>query len=140
MIIKILLVAGVIGIAVGLLRGPGTGRQLALRRIVGLALGAVGVVAVLFPSLVSWVANRVGVGRGTDLVLYVGVIAFMSTTAALYQRVGSLESRITTLTRALALLEHRLDADPTAGEDRSLRGQDTGRATGQDIGRARGAR
>ena len=130
MIIKILLVAGVIVVAVGLLRGPGTGRQLALRRIVGLALGAVGVVAVLFPSLVSWVANQVGVGRGTDLVLYVSVIAFMSTTAALYQRVGTLEARITTLTRALALLEHRLDSDPAFGEDRSARGQDTGRARG----------
>ena len=131
MIIKVLLVAGVIGIVVGLLRGPGSGRQLALRRIVGLALGVVGVVAVLFPSLVSWVANQVGVGRGTDLVLYVGVIAFMSTTAALYQRVGSLEGRITTLTRALALLEHRLDADSAAGEDRPGRGQDTGRARGR---------
>ena len=127
MTIKILLVAGVVGIALVLLRGSGSGRQLAVRRLLGLLLGVAGVVAVLFPDAVTWLAQRVGVGRGTDLVLYVGVIGFLSTTVALYQRIGHLETRITTLTRALALLEHRLESGSDGSDPRpepSLRRRD----------------
>lgn len=102
MIIKLLLVGGLLAAAALLLRGPAH-RQLALRRMGGLALAGIGVVAVIWPDLTTQAANRMGVGRGTDLVLYLAVLGFGFVAIAVYQRISTLESQITTLTRELAL-------------------------------------
>ncbi len=102
MIIKFLLVGGLLAAALLLLRGP-THRQVALRRMFGLGLAGVGVVAVIWPDLTTQAANRVGVGRGTDLVLYLAVLGFGFVSIAVYQRISTLESQITQLTRELAL-------------------------------------
>jgi hypothetical protein len=102
MLIKVLLILGVGGAAFHALRTQdATGR--ALRRVAAVCFALAGALAVLFPGVVTWLAERVGVGRGTDLVLYVMVIAFLFTAIGLYQRVQTLEERITQLTRALAL-------------------------------------
>lgn len=102
MIIKFLLVGGLLLAAALLLRGPAH-RQIALRRMFGLALAGVGVIAVIWPDLTTQVANRVGVGRGTDLVLYLAVLGFAFVSIAVYQRISTLETQITALTRELAL-------------------------------------
>lgn len=108
MIIKILLIAGAIGFGFLLLRSPSTtGRHMALTRIGGLVVVAGGIFAVLFPLKVTDVANAVGVGRGTDLVLYVLVMVFLFTSVSLYQRLHALDMQITELTRQLALLTAR---------------------------------
>jgi hypothetical protein len=104
MIIKFLLVGGFVVAAAFLLRGPAH-RQIALRRMFGLGLAGVGVTAVIWPDLTTQVANRVGVGRGTDLVLYLAVLGFVFVSIAVYQRISTLESQITKLTRELALHE-----------------------------------
>ena len=70
-----------------------------------------GVVAIIWPDAVTWAANLVGVGRGTDLVLYVMVMFFLFTTASLYQRVKGLETQITVLVRELALARPERRAD-----------------------------
>lgn len=102
MIIKILLIAGTLGLGM-LLRQRATGTNLALRRLVGAAVVVLGVVAVAFPGTTVWAAHLVGVGRGTDLLLYVFVMIFLFTTVASHQRIYGLERRITELTRELAL-------------------------------------
>jgi hypothetical protein len=61
----------------------------------------------LFPLKVTAVANAVGVGRGTDLVLYVLVMVFLFTSISLYQRLHTLETQISELTRQLALMNAR---------------------------------
>ena len=104
MIIKILLIAGAVGFGFLLLRTPSTGRHLAFTRIAGILVVLGGIFAVLFPLRVTDVANAVGVGRGTDLVLYVLVMVFLFTSVSLYQRIHSLETHITELTRELALM------------------------------------
>lgn len=101
--IKVILIASVIGIAVYLVRGRSSSHHLAIRRLLGLALAGSWIVAVLSPDLVTWVAHRVGVGRGTDLLLYALVVCFALVTVAQHQRIQSLDQRITTLTRAVAL-------------------------------------
>lgn len=105
MIIKVLLIAGALALGYLLLRQPGAGRTLALRRLLGLAVLAVGIAAVLFPLAVTEVANAVGVGRGTDLVLYILVMVFLFTTVSLYQRLHEMERALTTLARRLAMLD-----------------------------------
>ena len=103
MIIKVLLVASVLVVAVYVLRGPLSGRHLVMRRLAGLSFAAVWIVAVLFPDWVTAAANLVGVGRGTDLVLYLLAVAFVFNTIAQAQHFHRLDERVSTLTRALAL-------------------------------------
>ena len=116
MIIKVLLIAGAFGFGLLVLRDKVPGQKLALRRVAGVAVVIAGVGAVLWPSSTTVVANAVGVGRGTDLVLYVSVMVFVYYAVAMSQRVHQLEHHLVELTRALAL--SRPDAPATMGEPR----------------------
>jgi small membrane protein len=108
MIIKLLLVAGLAVAALMLLRGKRTALGLLMRR--SLTIGAIllGIVAVLFPGLVTRAANAVGVGRGTDLVLYALCVAFLFVTIAQNLRITELHDRTVELARRQALLEAEL--------------------------------
>lgn len=103
MIIKILLITAAIGVALLLLREKSPGQGEASRRIAGLLLVVVGIIAVLWPELTTSAANAVGVGRGTDLVLYLLVIVFAYSALVTAQRIHRLQHDITALTRELAL-------------------------------------
>jgi len=103
MIIKILLIAAALGFGVLVLREKVPGQQLALRRVAGVAVVIAGIGAVLWPNTTTVVANAIGVGRGTDLVLYVLVMVFVYHAVAMSQRMHQLEHKIIELTRALAL-------------------------------------
>ena len=59
--------------------------------------------AMLRPEDLTKVANFVGVGRGTDLLLYGLVVAFMFTTLSSYIRFREQELRYARLARAVAL-------------------------------------
>jgi hypothetical protein len=122
MIIKIALVASLLTAAVLAYRNPLNSRNAALRRLFAVALLAAGAVAVFFPALVTAFAARVGVGRGTDLLVYflavVSLLAFLS----LWRRIYELEQRLVLLTRGTALhdAQHRLhpaSSDQTRPED-----------------------
>ena len=112
MIIKIFLIASVLAVGIWLLRGRQHGSRLAITRIAAIVFGASWVLGVIAPDLVTRVANVVGVGRGTDLVLYVLVVAFLFTTAGQHQKTADLDQRLATLTRALTLLEQRTPVEP----------------------------
>lgn len=59
--------------------------------------------AVLRPDDLTVLANWIGVDRGTDLLLYVLVIAFMFTTMSTWIRFREQELRYARLARAIAL-------------------------------------
>lgn len=59
--------------------------------------------AVLRPDDLTVVAQFVGVSRGTDLLLYVLVVAFMFVTLSTYVRFREQELRYARLARAIAL-------------------------------------
>lgn len=103
MIIKVLLIAAAVGVAVLVLREKVPGQREASRRAVGLTVVLAGIVAVLWPELTTRAANAVGVGRGTDLVLYLLVTVFAYTALATAQRIHRLQHDVTVLTRELAL-------------------------------------
>ena len=63
----------------------------------------VAVWAVLRPDDLTVIANIVGVSRGTDLLLYSLVVAFMFTTISAYVRFREQELRYARLARAIAL-------------------------------------
>lgn len=103
MIIKILLITAALGVAVLVLRERLPGQGQASRRAAGLLVVMVGIIAVLWPHLTTTAANAIGIGRGTDLVLYLLVIVFAYSVLATAQRIHRLQDDITVLTRELAL-------------------------------------
>lgn len=105
MTIKILLVVALGAAAVMLIRGRPTALNLLVRRALTLSIIAGGIAAVLAPSLVTKLAQLVGVGRGTDLVLYVLCVTFLFVTISLYLRLGQLHDRQVELARRYAILE-----------------------------------
>ena len=105
MIIKILLVAALGCAVLFAMRTQARGNHLAVRRIAAVGFMVAGALAVLLPETTTTVANWVGVGRGTDLLLYVLVVAFLFVTIGLHQRLHALERRFVDLARAMALMQ-----------------------------------
>jgi len=103
-LIQLLLIGVVIATAARLLRGKGA-RPKAVRRLGLMLFAGLAVWSILFPSIWNQIAALVGVGRGTDMVLYALVVAFLSFTMTTYLRFRDLETRYTTLARRLALDE-----------------------------------
>ncbi|MDQ1483317.1 MAG: small rane protein [Actinomycetota bacterium] len=103
-LIQLVLIGVVVLTAVRLLRARGA-RPEAMRRLGLMLFAAFAVWSILFPSVWNQIARIVGVGRGTDMVLYALVVAFLSFTLTTYLRFRDLETRYTTLARRLALDE-----------------------------------
>lgn len=110
-LIKTLLLVGIVVITVMLTRSTTGSRHQAVRRLLLIGFVALAVVAVLFPRLLTQVAQVVGVGRGADLLLYGLTITFLGYVAASYRRMRVLEQHLTTLARELALREAKDDQD-----------------------------
>jgi hypothetical protein len=101
--IKLLLLTGLLLAAVFAYRGAPGALSLATRRV-GLATTLLAAaVAVVAPELVTTLARAVGVGRGTDLVLYLFVLASVFVWIGLYRRLHDMEQKFVRLNRALAL-------------------------------------
>ena len=114
MIIKVLLVGAVLGLALMLLRGRRRAAGQAAVRMAGLGLVVLACVAIVYPGTTVWAAHVVGVGRGTDLVLYVLVMTYLFSAVATYQRFHALEAQVATLTRELALQRPTVPQVPAA--------------------------
>ncbi|WP_127841517.1 DUF2304 domain-containing protein [Actinomyces wuliandei] len=102
-IIQSLLILAVAAVGWMMLRTPGGARNQAARRLVTLAFVLFAVVAIVTPSLMTRVANMVGVGRGADLLLYALVVAFLAQVLSAFRRNAARERQITRLARRIAL-------------------------------------
>ena len=74
-------------------------RSLLLDRMIVLGIGAVGILTVLFPQTTVAVAHLFGVGRGTDLVMYLGLTGLSFVCIILFSKVRTLEARLTEVAR-----------------------------------------
>ncbi len=72
-------------------------------RLIAFGIFASAVFAVLFPDVTTTVANAVGVGRGTDLILYLLVVGSVFAVVMLATRLISIENTLTELVRQLAI-------------------------------------
>ena len=72
-------------------------------RVLAILLFVAAVVAILFPAVTTRVANALGVGRGTDLLIYLFVLGAVFAFIVLNARIIRLEDHITELVRELAL-------------------------------------
>lgn len=121
MIIKLLLLGGLVFAGGFAYRGGPGSWSLATRRVAFSTLLVTGTVAVLFPPLVTAAAHLLGVGRGTDLVLYVFVMGSMFVWIGLYRRLHDMEHRFVELSRAIAL-GHAPAQDPEPAKETTATG------------------
>jgi hypothetical protein len=102
-IIQILLVAAFVLFALIVIVPTKGTRHLAVRRLSMLAILGLGVLTVAFPDITTATADSVGVGRGTDLVLYVFVVVFVGNSIFNAAKFRHHERDLTKLARALAI-------------------------------------
>jgi hypothetical protein len=98
-------------------------RSIVWDRVVLLGLAAGGVVLALQPDLATDVANAVGIGRGTDLLVYVFILFSLFHIVHIGSRLRRMERQITQLARVTALERSSpggLAERPPAGPGRGL--------------------
>ncbi|GAA3927362.1 DUF2304 domain-containing protein [Microbacterium soli] len=103
--IQILLITVIVVLAVIMMRRTGADSHLAIRRLLLLLFVIAAVLSILFPQGLTWLARLVGVGRGTDLVLYALVTIFLSVVYSQHRKNVALQRNITLLTRRMAVNE-----------------------------------
>jgi hypothetical protein len=108
MVIQVLLVLAVLLILFVFVRSSNAVYVQASKRVALVLFAVVNVYAVMRPDDLSALAQLVGVGRGTDLVLYALVVAFMAGMFSFYQRFRVVDRRYTELARTVALREAEL--------------------------------
>lgn len=106
--IQIILVVALLGVAFYLLRARETSRHLAIRRTLVLLALVAGIVVVIAPGLLSVVAHLLGIGRGTDLLLYAFIVAALFYAVTDFKRSQQQSRAATQLARELTLAEARL--------------------------------
>lgn len=104
--IQVLLILAVVWVAIYDVRSRGGGaRHQALRRLMLVGFVALAGISILLPDWVTRLAEGVGVGRGTDLVLYALVVAFLSYVMSSHRKINEQQRKITVLARRIALDE-----------------------------------
>lgn len=106
---QILFIAAMVVLGIGALLGM---RRRKLSRAEGLlwtSVCALAGAAVAAPDFSVTLARALGIGRGTDLLLYVAVLLMMLGFSATYLRLRDLRREITVLVRHLAIYEALLD-------------------------------
>jgi hypothetical protein len=99
-----ILMVALILVGVYLLKAKRSASQQAIRRLVILAALFMGALAVIFPNYTTVVASLLGVGRGTDLLLYAFVVFALFYVVHQYRRQLWQEKTTTDLARALTLV------------------------------------
>ncbi|MFF1528389.1 DUF2304 domain-containing protein [Cellulomonas sp. NPDC058312] len=105
MLIKLLLLLAIAVIAVLSVRSGRGARRLAFRRIGVIGFAVLAAASVLLPDAWNELAAVVGVGRGTDLILYGLIVLFFASMVTSYRRFREMETLHTVLARRIALDE-----------------------------------
>src|SRR5665811_1820358 len=77
-VVQILLVLAVGVVSIVLMRGGANAKHLAIRRLLLIVFAASAILSIFFPGLLSKLAQELGIGRGTDLVLYAFCLLYTS--------------------------------------------------------------
>ncbi|MCK8466481.1 DUF2304 domain-containing protein [Microbacterium sp. KSW4-16] len=111
--IQFLLIAAIIVLGLIVMRRTGADSHLAIRRLLMMLFILAAILSVLFPQWLTWIATLIGVGRGTDLLLYALVLMFLTFVYTQYRRNLQLQRQLTLLARKIALLDAEEDEDRT---------------------------
>lgn len=105
MIIQILLIIAGLSALKKLISDRATHAMRAWKKLGFLCLITAMIVAVLFPDLVTRTANLLGVGRGSDLLIYLLFVAFLFYVLGQYVRSQDERDRVFRLARRIVLVE-----------------------------------
>ncbi|MFJ8432748.1 DUF2304 domain-containing protein [Kitasatospora sp. NPDC094019] len=119
--IQLLLMVGTGVLVLAFVRRWDAAHTRAWKRMAFFAFVLANVYAVLRPEDVTWVANKLGVGRGTDLVLYLLVVAMAFMTLNTFMRFRSLEKKLTDLARTVAVNDGQRVNDDRFADEAALR-------------------
>lgn len=111
MLIKILLIVLVLVLSLYMFKANLGAKQTAWRRLGILAFAIVAVVVVIFPEITTKVAQFLGVGRGTDLLLYGLVVVVLYNMLMQAKQRNAAERRLTKLAREVAITHTVLGED-----------------------------
>jgi hypothetical protein len=109
--IQILLIASIVTLLVYLFRSRRNARSRAWVKVGYVLFVVAAIYAIIRPNDTTVLANWLGVARGTDLMEYVLIIAFVFTTLSAYMRFKDLELKYARLARAVALQNARVPED-----------------------------
>ena len=70
-----------------------------------IVLSGISVFFILFPNKTNMIANKLGVGRGADLLFYVCILLFLFFVLKLFSRIRRLEKKLTEIIRKDAIDE-----------------------------------
>lgn len=104
-IVQVVLVLVVFFFSSMLIRGGSNAKHMAVRRIMVLLFAVSAVLSIFFPGILTQLARLVGVGRGTDLMLYAFIVSFLVYMSTTHQRFRQTETTLTKLSRRIALDE-----------------------------------
>ncbi|WP_448858554.1 DUF2304 family protein [Corynebacterium propinquum] len=125
LLIQILLVIAVAALTLYFLSNRRKARAKAGVKIGFVVFLVIAIFAVLFPDATTWVAQLVGVQRGTDLMLYGLIVAFVFVTISSYLRFREQELRFARLARAVALSNAQAPLEKTARPEEAARLENT---------------
>lgn len=91
----------------------------------------VATVVVWFPQISTEFANRLGIGRGVDLVLMIVVVVLINAMLLLARHLHLLHTQLTKLARHIAIAESRGSRLPDIGEGGPLSGETSARSVKQ---------
>ena len=86
---------------------------LVIKRVVAFVMFLALLLLVIFPQISTFIAGKIGVGRGVDLLFYFSHLFLLFLIVALWRRSLALTGTVTKLTRAIAL------QNPTTPQDKS---------------------
>ncbi len=101
--IQVLLIVAIVTLLVYLLRSRRSAQSRAWVKVGYVVFVLAAIYAIVRPNDTTIVANWLGVDRGTDLLEYALIIAFLFTTISTYMRFKDLELKYAQLARAVAL-------------------------------------
>jgi len=107
--IRIVLLSALIAIGAFVTFGRNTAGLRASRKLLFLAVLLSGCLAVLFPELTQDLAMLVGVGRGTDLLLYVATVMMLTVSLVGYIDKKRTERREATMVQTIAILQAEIE-------------------------------
>lgn len=109
MLVQIILVLAAVGALAYFVRRQHSIRIRASKRIAFFVFIAVNIYAVLLPDHTTWFARQLGIGRGTDLVVYLLVVAFVFGMLNTFLRQREISEHLTNLARTTAIREAELE-------------------------------
>ena len=115
--IQFLLIIAIVVLGLLVMRRTGADSHLAIRRLLMLLFIIAAVLSILFPQWLTWLAQLIGVGRGTDLLLYALVVVFLVFVFTQRRSNVARQRQITLLARKLALMEAAQASAVAAKED-----------------------